>query len=153
MVFTTVVRLVRTPNQDAFWRKRKIFKMSAHFFGRSRNCYSLAIRAVHRALQYARKSKDHKKADMIALWTARITAGAEEHGVPYPLFREGLTRSNIMLDRKTLSDLAAWEPRTFKSLTQIAAAKVIDDEVVGSRHLEQPKYFFRRDLLKKFWNH
>ncbi|XP_017300540.1 39S ribosomal protein L20, mitochondrial [Diaphorina citri] len=87
------------------------------------------------------------------LWTARITAGAEEHGVPYPLFREGLTRSNIMLDRKTLSDLAAWEPRTFKSLTQIAAAKVIDDEVVGSRHLEQPKYFFRRDLLKKFWNH
>lgn len=51
---------------------------------------------------------------MFQLWTARITAGAEEHGIPYPLFREGLTRSNIMLDRKTLADLAAWEPRTFK---------------------------------------
>jgi hypothetical protein len=32
----------------------------------------------------------------------------------YPLFREGLTRCNILLNRKTLADLAVWEPRTFK---------------------------------------
>ncbi|KAL1457891.1 hypothetical protein WDU94_008072 [Cyamophila willieti] len=152
MVFPTALLLARTPNPDRFWKKRKIFKMSAHFYGRSRNCYSIAIRSVHRALQYARRSKDHKKADSIALYTQRIRAGAEEHGVPYVLFREGLTRSNIMLDRKTLSDLAAWEPRTFKSLTEIAAAKCIDDNIVGSRHLEEPKYFFGRDMLKRFWN-
>jgi len=32
----------------------------------------------------------------------------------YPLFREGLARCNILLNRKTLADLAIWEPRTFK---------------------------------------
>jgi hypothetical protein len=34
----------------------------------------------------------------------------------YPLFREGLSRCNILLNRKTLADLAIWEPRTFKVL-------------------------------------
>lgn len=86
------------------------------------------------------------------LWTARITAGAEEHGIVYPLFREGLTRSNIMLNRKVLADLAAWEPRTFKALTQIATAKVIDDQLPGVPK-EQPKFLFQRNLLRKFWNY
>lgn len=50
----------------------------------------------------------------LQLWETRITAGCEEHNMTYPLFREGLVRCNILLNRKTLADLAVWEPRTFK---------------------------------------
>jgi len=116
-----------------------------HFYGRARNCYSIAVRAVHRALVFATKGRKLKKQDMAAvgivyynyvrtslsvdahwvlhgfisslllqLWETRITAGCEEHNVTYPLFREGLARCNILLNRKTLADLAIWEPRTFK---------------------------------------
>lgn len=37
---------------------------SQHYIGRSRNCYSLAIRNVQRALVYATKARRLKKNDM-----------------------------------------------------------------------------------------
>ncbi|GFG34656.1 hypothetical protein Cfor_03070, partial [Coptotermes formosanus] len=114
MVFKTVALFVRNKGPDEFWKKRRILKLSAHFYGRARNCYSIAVRAVHRALVFATKGRKLKKQDMAALWETRITAGCEEHNMTYPLFREGLARCNILLNRKTLADLAIWEPRTFK---------------------------------------
>jgi len=42
-----------------------------------------------------------------------------------------MARCHIALDRKTLANLAIWEPRTFKSLTQIASAKLRQDPVKG----------------------
>lgn len=35
-----------------------------HFHGRSRNCYSITIRAVHRMLQYVAIGRIRKKADL-----------------------------------------------------------------------------------------
>uniref|UniRef100_U5EGM8 Large ribosomal subunit protein bL20m n=1 Tax=Corethrella appendiculata TaxID=1370023 RepID=U5EGM8_9DIPT len=121
MVFTSVVNLVRSRGPDEFWRKRKIFKLSAHFLGRRRNCYSIAIRIVHRALVYATKGRALKKQDMAELWTQRVAAGCEQHNVTYPEFRDGLMKNNILLNRKVLADLAIWEPRTFESLAKICA--------------------------------
>ncbi|KAL1116765.1 hypothetical protein AAG570_005237 [Ranatra chinensis] len=123
MVFQTLSMMVRSRGPDEFWRKRKIFKLSAHFRGRARNCYSIAIRAVHRALAYATKGRKLKKEDMAQLWETRVTAGCEEHGLTYPVLREGLVRSNILLNRKTLADLAIWEPFTFK--VRLVSTRVI----------------------------
>lgn len=53
------------------------------------------------------------------LWTQRITAGAEQHGLNYRQFIEGLHKNNIQLNRKVLSELAVWEPATFESLTKL----------------------------------
>ncbi|CAO1423477.1 unnamed protein product [Diamesa tonsa] len=119
MVFTTLINFVRTRGPDEFWRKRKIFKLSAHYIGRRRNCYSIAIRNVNRALAYATKGRELKKLDMAELWTQRITAGAESHGISYTQFAEGLHQNNIQLNRKVLSELAVWEPSTFEALAKI----------------------------------
>ncbi|KAL1494670.1 hypothetical protein ABEB36_010236 [Hypothenemus hampei] len=127
MVFTSAVSFVRSKGPDEFWKKRRIFKLSAHFIGRSRNCYSLAIRAVHRALVYATKGRKLRKLDMSDLWVTRITAASAQHGIDYGTFRNGLIQSNILLDRKALSDLAVWEPYSFKALTDVAKRKVLDD--------------------------
>lgn len=84
MVFTTIARFVRSRGPDEFWRKRRIFKLAAvsdliilihgnisakflllqHFQGRKRNCYSIAVRYVHRALAFATKGRRLKKEDM-----------------------------------------------------------------------------------------
>lgn len=61
---------------------------------------------------------------LLQLWEGRINAGAKEHGIDFKTLMEGLTRCNIFLNRKSLSTLAIWEPRTFKSLSDIACAKV-----------------------------
>lgn len=61
---------------------------------------------------------------MAELWTQRITAGVESHGISYEQFSDGLFKNNILLNRKTLADLAIWEPRTFETLAKISAETV-----------------------------
>ncbi|RZB77515.1 39S ribosomal protein L20, mitochondrial [Asbolus verrucosus] len=129
MVFTTAINFVRSRGPDEFWRKRKIFKLAAAFLGRRRNCYSIAIRNVHRALVYATKGRKLKKMDFANLWQTRITAGCEQHDIDYSVFRESLVRSNILLNRKTLADLACWEPFTFKALTEVAQKRAVDEGI------------------------
>lgn len=60
-----------------------------------------------------------------------MQAGCEQHNIDYKMFREGLVRSDILLNRKTLSDLACWEPYSFKALTDIARRRALDDGLAG----------------------
>lgn len=57
------------------------------------------------------------------LWSQRIAAGAESHGLHWWDLNDGLHKSNIQLNRKVLSELAVWEPATFECLAKIAADK------------------------------
>jgi len=111
---------VRSRGPDEFWRKRKIFKLAAHYRGRRRNVYSITIRNVHRALVYATKGRKLKKLDMAALWTTRVEAGCTQYGLSLETFKEGLARSDILLNKKVLSDLAIWEPKSFEALVKIS---------------------------------
>ncbi|CAH1398583.1 unnamed protein product [Nezara viridula] len=151
MVFQTAALFIRSRGPDAFWRKRRIFKLSAHFTGRKRNCYSIAVRYVHRALAYATQSRKLKKEDMANLWTTRVAAGCEEHGLPYPLFKDGLEKSNILLNRKVLADLAIWEPYSFKALTQIAWTKLREEDDPELNEVQEtpPSNVITRGLLDK----
>ncbi|KOC68828.1 39S ribosomal protein L20, mitochondrial [Habropoda laboriosa] len=123
MVFLTAQLFVRSRGPDEFWRKRQIFKLAAHYIGRKRNCYSIAIKNVHRALLKSTKGRQLKKEDMKELWETRLTAATIQHGINLKILLEGLTRCNILLNRKSLTALAIWEPRTFKCLSDIACAK------------------------------
>lgn len=66
---------------------------------------------------------------MVDLWTTRINAGCDQHNISNFALKEGLGRCNIMLDKKSLADLAVWEPRTFESLAAIAKEKVAIDDI------------------------
>lgn len=114
---------MRSRGPDEFWRKRQIFKLAAHFMGRRRNCYSITIRSVNKALLKSTLGRQLKKEDMKQLWETRINAATTEHGITFKTLMEGLTRCNILLNRKSLANLAVWEPRTFKCLSDIACAK------------------------------
>ncbi|XP_045493565.1 39S ribosomal protein L20, mitochondrial [Colias croceus] len=138
MVFLSIVNFVRCRGPDEFWRKRKIFRLAAHYVGRRRNCYSVAVRNVHRALVYATKARQLKKQDMKALWDTRITAACEQHNITEFSLREGLDRANVMLDRKSLSDLASWEPKTFECLAAVAKEKLRLDGTVDNMDRREP---------------
>lgn len=68
---------------------------------------------------------------ILQLWETRIQAGCEQHNIDYKIFKESLSRSEILLNKKTLADLACWEPYSFKALTDIARRRALDDGLVG----------------------
>ncbi|XP_012220630.1 large ribosomal subunit protein bL20m [Linepithema humile] len=148
MVFLSLNLLARSRGPDEFWRKRKILKLAAHYIGRKRNCYSLAIRAVHRALVYSTRGRQLKKEDMMELREQRIEAAIEQHGINFQTFREGLARCSIFLNRKSLADLAIWEPRSFKALTDIASARAKQDHLKSAVNVEIPKSVIVRGSIK-----
>lgn len=86
---------------------------------------------------------------MAELWTQRITAGCEEHGISYEAFEEGLVRDNILINKKVLSELAVWEPRTFETLAKIARERAVVDGLEGVQAPHTPNGVVTRDLLKK----
>ncbi|XP_073844036.1 mitochondrial ribosomal protein L20 [Musca autumnalis] len=131
MVSPTLPLLVRTRGPDEFWRKRKIFKLAAHYRGRRRNVYSITIRNVHRALVYATKGRKLKKLDMKELWDTRLQAGCEQCGISVDTFKDCLARNNILLNRKVLSDLAIWEPRSFEALVNLSRERAVVETLPG----------------------
>lgn len=53
----------------------------------------------------------------------RISAAAQEHGLTYSRFVGNLLKYNIQLDRKVLSHIAIYEPKTFRCLAELARRK------------------------------
>ncbi|GAB1859706.1 39S ribosomal protein L20, mitochondrial [Camponotus japonicus] len=148
MVFLSLNLLVRARGPDEFWRKRKIFKLAAHYIGRRRNCYSITIRNVQRAMVYATKGRQEKKVDIKELWEQRLEAATTQHGINFATFKEGLARCNILLNRKVLADLSIWEPRSFKALTDIACTRAKQDHLKTVDNIEVSKNVFIRGLIK-----
>lgn len=60
-----------------------------------------------------------KKRNWRKLWTMRINAGVSQYGENYSQFIPKLAKSNIVLDRKILAELAAQEPFSFKSVVDV----------------------------------
>ncbi|KAG0555510.1 hypothetical protein M758_12G177800 [Ceratodon purpureus] len=99
---------------------QKILQLAKGFRGRSKNCIRAARERVEKALQYAYRDRRAKKRDMRGLWIQRINAGTRQHGVNYGEFMNGLSKENIGLNRKVLSEIAMHEPYSFKSLVDIS---------------------------------
>ncbi|XP_064611497.1 large ribosomal subunit protein bL20m-like [Liolophura sinensis] len=117
MVFLTFANMARkVVRLDKFWRKEMYKRMSWHFYGRKRNCFSIAVRYVRRALRYSTQSRELKKKSLTELRLQRIEAACQEHGMSARTLQNGLVQSNVALNKKILADLAIYEPRTFSSL-------------------------------------
>lgn len=137
MVFLTAVNFVREITKfgrpgrglDKFWRVQQYLRFAWKFRGRKRNCYKIGIRYVHKALMYGTVCRQQKKKDVRKLWNTRIEAAATELGFNGYDMQEGLARCHIQLDRKVLSEMAIYEPRTFKSLMEIARQQMMADGV------------------------
>lgn len=56
------------------------------------------------------------------LWITRINAAVREEGLSYSKFISGLTKANITLNRKMLSEMAIKDPVSFKKLVDVVKA-------------------------------
>ncbi|XP_023230168.1 uncharacterized protein LOC111630315 [Centruroides sculpturatus] len=143
MVHLTSVNFLRVwgriKGRSSFFKKQQIFRLSAKFYGRKRNCYSIAIKYVHKALLHSAVGRKLRIQNHIAIWKQRLEAGCQEFGYDYGTLLQGMIKSDIVLNRKMLSELAIWEPRTFKALVSIAATKKFsEDSKRGLNELKPP---------------
>merc|ERR1711934_120808 len=101
-------------------KKDKILALAKGFRGRAKNCYRIATNRVEKALQYQYRDRRQKKRQFRSLWIQRINAAAREYDLSYSQLMYGLSQSNVQLDRKILSELAIYEPKSFAAVIEAA---------------------------------
>jgi large subunit ribosomal protein L20 len=81
---------------------------------------SSLIKSAHEAVLHAGEYQFHgrklRKRNMRTLWITRINGALDEMGYSYSRFIDGLTKQNIKIDRKILSNLVVNDPETFKTI-------------------------------------
>lgn len=97
-------------------RRKKVLNRAKGYWGTRKSNIETAKNAVDKALSYAYVGRKQKKRDYRSLWIVRINAAVREEGMTYNRFIKGLRDKNILLDRKTLADLAMNQPDAFKAV-------------------------------------
>ncbi len=101
-------------------RKKKVLKEARGQFGNRSKRYKEAIKSLLSSRQYAFYDRKKKKGDFRTLWIVRLNAACREAGVSYSRFIDGLTKANIVIDRKILSELAISNPEIFLQIVETA---------------------------------
>ena len=101
-------------------RHKKILKLAKGFIGARSRIFKVANIAVMKKLKYQYRDRRVLKRNMRRLWILRINAAVREYGVSYSKFMNALKKSEIVVNRKMLAELAVNEPEAFKVLFDTA---------------------------------
>jgi large subunit ribosomal protein L20 len=104
--------------------RRKVMKLAKGFRAARRRNYRVANEALLKSLAYAFRDRRVRKRDFRSLWISRINAAARREGLSYSLFMNGLKKSGVTLNRKTLAELAISDRKAFGTLLNIAKQAV-----------------------------
>jgi large subunit ribosomal protein L20 len=99
-------------------RRKKILERAKGYWGKRSKLFRTAKDQVMKSLRYAYRDRRNKKRDFRALWIARISAACRAEGMTYSRFISGLTRANILVNRKALSNMAIEDAAAFKALVE-----------------------------------
>ncbi len=101
---------------NALKTRRNVLKaVKGYRFGRSKK-EKQAYEAISHAGTYAFAHRRDKKGDMRRLWNVRLGSALVAQGLSYSKFMGSLKKSNILLNRKMLSEIAADKPTTFSKI-------------------------------------
>ena len=99
--------------------KKVLNSTKGHYGARSR-LYKTAKQSNIKSLQYAFRDRKNRKRNFRSLWIARINAGAKELDISYSKLINSLSKKNIKLNRKILSEIAISDNSTFKKVVETA---------------------------------
>jgi large subunit ribosomal protein L20 len=99
-------------------RRKKILKQTKGNFGARKNVLTVAKNTLEKGLGYAYRDRKKKKGQFRALWIQRINAGVRQYDMSYSVFIGNLEKKGIVLNRKTLADLAMNNPDAFKAIVE-----------------------------------
>ena len=99
-------------------RRKKILKLAKGFRASLSVLYRQAKPAVFRALSYQYRDRRRRKRDFRKLWIARINGALSQTSLNYSRFVALVSKKNIRLNRKMLSEISVHSPETFKELVR-----------------------------------
>ena len=109
-----------TKSVTAKAKHKKVLSATKGHYGARSRLFRTAKQSNIKSLQYAFRDRKNRKRAFRSLWIARINAGSRTLGVSYSVLVNGLNKSNILLDRKILSDLAINDASTFEKIVKTA---------------------------------
>ena len=95
-----------TKSVTAKAKHKKVLSATKGHYGARSRLFRTAKQSNIKSLQYAFRDRKNRKRSFRSLWISRINAGARELGVSYSISNNGLTKKDIAIDRKILSELA-----------------------------------------------
>ncbi len=101
-------------------KRKRLLKRAKGFYANKSKLYRAAKESVDKSLNYAYSGRRRKKRDFRRLWVIRINAAAREHGLTYGELIRGLKVAGVLLDRKSLAELAVNHPTAFKTVAEQA---------------------------------
>lgn len=105
-------------------RRKRVLKLAKGYFGSKHILYRTANEQVMRSLRYAYRDRKQLKREMRKLWIARINAGARLNDLSYSKLMHGLKLANVVINRKSLSELAIHDEKAFAEICELAKSKL-----------------------------
>jgi large subunit ribosomal protein L20 len=103
-------------------RKKKVFRITKGYYSNRNNRWRQAIQQVDKSLKYAYRDRKDRKGEFRQLWITRINAATNLNGLSYSKFISGLKKSNILLNRKMLAELAIHDAPLFQKIVEQSKA-------------------------------
>ena len=94
-------------------RRRKVLKEAKGYFGSKHRLYKSAHEQLMHSGRYAYRDRKKNKSNFRKLWITRINAACRMNDISYSKFINGLTKANIEINRKMLSEIAIAAPAEF----------------------------------------
>ena len=104
-------------------KHKKVLSLTKGHYGARSRLYKTAKQSHIKALQYAFRDRKNKKRTIRSLWISRINSASREQGISYSKLLNGLTKNNIIIDRKILSDLAVNDPEAFQEVVKTSTSE------------------------------
>ena len=119
-------------------RRAKVMKLAKGYFGSKHRLYRTAKEQVMHSLKYAYRDRRQKKREFRKLWITRINAACRLNDISYSKFINGLSKANVLVNRKMLSELAIENPKAFSELVKVAK-DALNGKVTKEVKKEEPK--------------
>lgn len=99
-------------------RHRNVVKAAKGYRGMRSKNFTHAKNALMKAGLHSYVDRRRKKRTFRNLWIARINAGSRALGVKYSTLIDAMTKKNILINRKMMSEMALNDPGTFKAFVE-----------------------------------
>ena len=109
-----------TKSVTAKAKHKKVLQSTKGHYGARSRLYKTAKQSHIKSLQYAFRDRKNKKRSFRSLWISRINAQSKLLDVSYSKLMNSLSKKNIILNRKILSDIAVNDQSTFKKVVNTA---------------------------------
>ena len=99
-------------------RRKKLLRLTKGNFLSRKNVWTVAKNTWEKGQQYAYRDRKTKKRTFRGLWIQRINAAVRPFDMSYSEFIGKMNKLGILLNRKTLADLALNHPQAFEAVVK-----------------------------------